>query len=337
MEAITTWGSLDTLYEHIGEVVPEKLEPLLAEHSETVLESRELMRLVRDVDVVLDAERTRWDYDREAVVHFREYEGSAATIDRLPPLTGERPDGAMRELREAGFPAAQGRGGGRGAAPGGGHGTAGAGRPDDGSLQLSMDFDVVSGGGSAPAYAVAATSAVKGAEALAQASGDVPGALAAAIEAAVGPADISTWLREQDAVGIALVVDDPRPLAGTPLAMAVAGADGRCVAAEGPVRPSRCGISWSGWEPMVRPRRQAAAHRALRRGSGRDAAAGGVRHPGRGLSRERCLRAQKIADVVAERVDLGPAAGRGPDSGRLRRPRGPVGPRRPSIARAVAP
>ena len=178
---IATWGSLDALYEHLDEVMPEKLRPLLAEHSETVLESRELMRLVRDVDVVLDPERGRvGEYDREAVVRiFREYE-FRTLIDRLPPLTGERPEdavGAMRELREAGFPAAQGRGGGRGAAPGGGHGTAGAGRPDDGSLQLSMDFDVVSGGGSAPAHAVAATSpAVEArAEALAQASGTCRG------------------------------------------------------------------------------------------------------------------------------------------------------------------
>ena len=86
---IATWGSLDALYEHLDEVTPEKLRPLLAEHRETVLESRELMRLVRDVDVVLDPERGRvGDYDREAVVRiFREYE-FRSLIDRLPPLIG---------------------------------------------------------------------------------------------------------------------------------------------------------------------------------------------------------------------------------------------------------
>ena len=65
------------------------------------------------------------EYDREAVVRiFREFE-FRTLIDRLPPLVGERPEdavGAMRDLRDAGFPAAQGRGGGRGAAPGGGSG-----------------------------------------------------------------------------------------------------------------------------------------------------------------------------------------------------------------------
>ena len=316
---IATWGSLDTLYEHIDEVVPEKLRPLLEEHRETVLESRELMRLVRDVDVVLDPERGRvGEYDREAVVRlFREFE-FRTLIDRLPPLVGERPEdavGAMRDLRDAGFPAAQGRGGGRAAAPGGGSGRGHA-PVDDGSLQLSMDFDVVSGGGpGAPAHAIAETSpAVEArAEALAQASGDVPGALAAAI---VDPGRIETadevrvatlgpWLRGQDAVGVALVVDDPRPLAGTPLALAVAGADGRVVAAEGPAAADalrhlleRLGTPLVGHD--VKP--------LLTARFAEDP--GATPHPVAFDTQvaaylvNAALRAQKIADVVAERVDL---------------------------------
>ena len=316
---IATWGSLDTLYEHIDEVVPEKLRAPLEAHRESVLESRELMRLVRDVDVVLDPERGRvGEYDREAVVRlFREFE-FRTLIDRLPPLVGERPEdavGAMRDLRDAGFPAAQGRGGARGAAPGGGSGRGHA-PVDDGSLQLSMDFDVVSGGGSgAPTHAIAETSpAVEArAEALAQASGDVPGALAAAI---VDPGRIETadearvaslepWLREQDAVGVALVVDDPRPLAGTPLALAVAGADGRCVAAEGPAAAvalrhllERLGTPLVGHDvkPML---------------TARFAEDPGATPPPVAFDTQvaaylvnAALRAQKIADVVAERVDL---------------------------------
>ena len=115
---IATWGTLDALYAHIDEVVPEKLRLALEEHRESVLESRELMRLVRDVDVTLDPTRGRvGDYDRQEVVRlFREYE-FRTLIDRLPPLIGERPEdaiAAMRELREAGFPAAQGVGRGAG-------------------------------------------------------------------------------------------------------------------------------------------------------------------------------------------------------------------------------
>ena len=214
--------------------------------------------------MVLDPERGRvGGSDREAVVRiFREYE-FRSLIDRLPPLTGERPEDAvlaMRGLRGRRVPAAQGAGRGRAGAAGSSRGFAGpggagghaAGRPNDGSLQLSMDFDVVSGGGGAgggggggsgsSAPIAATSSAVEArAEALAAATGDLPGALAAAI---VNPgrievadkariATLEPWLRGQAAVGVALVVDDPRPLAGTPLAIAVAGADGRVVAADG--------------------------------------------------------------------------------------------------------
>jgi len=335
---IATWGSLDALYEHLDEVTPEKLRPLLAEHRETVLESRELMRLVRDVDVVLDPERGRvGDYDREAVVRiFREYE-FRSLIDRLPPLTGERPEDAvlaMRGLKDAGFPAAQGAG--RAAGAGGGGRVAGPGgpaaqpahRPTDGSLQLSMDFDVVSGGGSGGGTAhggtsgggasmapIAATSpAVEArAEALAAATGDLPGALAAAIvdpgrievadEARV--ASLETWLRGQDAVGVALVVDDPRPLAGTPLSIAVAGADGRVVAADGAAASvalrhllERLGTPLVGHEvkPLL----------TSRFAEEPDAVPTPVAFDTQIAAYlvNAALRAQRIADVVAERLDL---------------------------------
>jgi DNA polymerase-1 len=310
---IATWGSLDALYEHLAEVTPEKLRPLLEEHRETVLESRELMRLVRDVDVVLDPERGRvGEYDREAVVRlFREYE-FRTLIDRLPPLVGERPEdaiSAMRELREAGFPAAQGRG------SGGGPGGTGRTHVDAGSLQLSMDFDMVSGGSGTPVHQVAATSpAVEArAEAIATASGDLPGALAAAIvdpgrieladEARV--ATLEPWLREQGAVGVALVVDDPRPLAGTPLSIAVASADGRAVAAEGAAAATalrhlleRLGTRLVGHE--VKPLLTA------RFAEDPDAVPTPVDFDTQIAAYlvNAALRAQKIADVVAERLDL---------------------------------
>ncbi len=334
---IATWGTLDALYEHLDEVTPEKLRPLLADHRETVFESRELMRLVRDVDVVLDPDRgVVGEYDREAVVRiFREYE-FRTLIDRLPPLTGERPEeaiAAMRDLRDAGFPAAQGLGPGAGHGPGGpggpagsrfGGGGGGALRPrsDDGSLQLSMDFDMVSSGGGGAAgqaqqrpHPIAVTSAAveARAEALAAASGDLPGALAAAIvdpgrieladEARV--ATLEPWLREQDAVGVAVILDDPRPLAGTPLALAVAGGDGRVVAAEGPAASialrhllERIDARLVGHEtkPLLTARFAEAP----------DAVPTPVAFDTQIAAYlvNAALRAQKIADVVAERLDL---------------------------------
>ncbi|MEW6225889.1 MAG: DNA polymerase I [Chloroflexota bacterium] len=312
---IATWGTLDALYEHLDEVTPEKLRPLLAEHRETVLESRELMRLVRDVDVTLDPTRGRvGEYDREAVVRlFREYE-FRTLIDRLPPLVGERPEeaiAAMRELREAGFPAAQGARGG----PGGPGGRA-AGRADPGALQLSMDFDMVSGGGggtAGPGIATTSPAVEARAEALAAASGDLPGALAAAI---VDPgrieladtarvAGLEAWLRGQAAVGVALVVDDPRPLAGTPSSLAVAGDDGRVVAADGPdaslalrhlLEAIGAPIAGHDVKPLLTARfAEDPAARPLPVAFDTQIAAYLV---------NAALRAQKIADVVAERLDL---------------------------------
>ena len=109
---INRWETLDALYEHIDEVEPVKLrEPLLVAN-DRVLESRELMRIVRDLPVEMDLDAARLgDYDRETVVRlFREYE-FRTLIERLPPLSGERADETVFALRaetaDGSFPAAQ--------------------------------------------------------------------------------------------------------------------------------------------------------------------------------------------------------------------------------------
>jgi DNA polymerase-1 len=324
---ISTWGTLDELYRHIDEVTPEKLRVPLEEHRESVLESRELMRLVRDVDVQLDLDQGRvGTYDREAVVRlFREYE-FRTLIDRLPPLVGERPEdaiAAMRELREAGFPAAQGlRSGGQGAGFAGGAAAAGA--RAGGQLQLSLDFDVVSGGRATAAAATGGAAAASApsmegetaearAEAIAVAAGDLPGALAAAIEDPgrievvdeAGVAGLAPWLRGQMAVGIGLVVDDPRPLAGTTQSLAVAAPDGRVVAADGPeaslalrrlLEDLRMPLVGHDVKPLLTARfAEAPDAEPLPVAFDTQVAAYLV---------NAALRAQKIADVVAERLDL---------------------------------
>jgi DNA polymerase-1 len=320
---VATWGTLDELYAHLDEVTPEKLRGPLADHREQVIESRELMRLVRDVDgLQLDPTRGRvGEYDREAVVRlFREYE-FRTLIDRLPPLVGENPEdavAAMRELRDAGFPAAQGAGS-RGGVSGAAARLAGT-QPAGGQLQLSLDFDQIGGGARraatpdiSPEEADGHSIAEARAERIAVAAGDLPGALGAAIADPgrievvdeAGVAALEPWLRAQDAVGIGLVVDDPRPLAGAPLSLAVAGADGRVVAADGaeastalrhlleridaplvghevkPLLTARFGETPGATPTPVAFDTQIAAYLV-----------------------NAALRAQKIADVVAERLDL---------------------------------
>ncbi|MEI7744579.1 MAG: DNA polymerase, partial [Chloroflexota bacterium] len=342
---VAAWGSLDNAYEHIDEVTPEKLRGLLVEHRETVMESRELMRLVRDAEVTFDPEAGRVGmYDRETVVRlFRELE-FRTLIDRLPPLSGERPEdavAAMRELRDGGFPAAQKPGQAKAdgtATAGPGSGRAYTGPRAGGQLQLSLDFDLVSGPAVPSGDADAATPGESGpagpvspeeraearAEALALAEGDLPGALAAVLEnpdriEVVGPAGIAglePWIRAQATVGVAMILDDPRPLAGTPLALAVAGADGRVIAAEGPDAAialrhllEQAGACLVGHDvkPLLTARfaEEPAAVPTPVAFDTQIAA----------YLVNAALRAQKIADVVAERLDLvlpPAAAGFGP-------------------------
>ena len=168
-------------------------------------------------------------------------------------------------------------------------------------------------GGSLAPIAATSSAVEARAEALAAATGDLPGALAAAIvdpgrievadEARI--ATLEPWLRGQDAVGVALVVDDPRPLAGTPLAIAVAGADGRVVAADGATASialrhllERLGTPLVGHEvkPLLTAR-FAEEPNAVPTPVAFDTQIAAYLV-------NAALRAQKIADVVAERLDL---------------------------------
>ncbi|HZC32139.1 MAG TPA: DNA polymerase I, partial [Candidatus Bathyarchaeia archaeon] len=231
-------GSLDALYANLDAVMPEKLRAPLAEHRESVIESRELMRLVHGLPITLDLDAARGfkEYDRETVLRlFRRFE-FRTLVDRLPPLAGERPEeaaAALAALKGDAFPAASG-GGVRRPTPT---------EADLQGLQLSLDFDSVARGGAErlPSQQVSASGAVR--EPIETvAPGDVSGALGAAIadpgrierlEAADVPA-MRAWIEAQRWVAVALRKDDPRPLAGTALAMGLAGADGRVVAADGP-------------------------------------------------------------------------------------------------------
>jgi len=227
---IREFGDLDSLFERIAEVKPEKLRDKLAEHRDQVFQGRELSRIVRDLPVELDLEAARLgDYDRDTVVRlFREYE-FRTLIDRLPPLAGEPEHERLASLRgvtAAGFPAAQ---------VAGRQATMATGASAGGQLSLTLDFDSVAGGRSQ------SDPGEHSPEGVAVAAGDLPGTLAAAIAdpgrievvAGEGIAGLEAWIREQPDVGVSLVADDPRPLAGSPVAMAVAGQDGRVVAVEG--------------------------------------------------------------------------------------------------------
>jgi DNA polymerase-1 len=231
---IREFGNLDSLLSRLDDVTPEKLRDKLRDNREQILMGRELSTIVRDLPVEIDLEAARLaDYDRDTVVRlFREYE-FRTLIERLPPMSGESPEqraDALRSVAQSGYvPAA--RVAGRPEGWGAGRST-----PTRSSteLQLRLDFDAVtptSGDGTAAASAQTPRAPAD----------DLPAALAAAIvdpgRIEVYDADripeLESWLSEQSAVGASLISDDPRPRRGTPLALAVVGADGRAIAAEG--------------------------------------------------------------------------------------------------------
>ena len=338
---IREFGTLEALYERIDEVKPDKLRDKLVEHRDAVFMGKDLSTIVRDLPVDFDLEAARLgDYDRETVIRlFREYE-FRTLIERLPAMTGETAGDAAEALRgvatDGSVPAARVAG----AARPSGWGSARPVRPpsEGGGLQLSLDFDAVGrprGGcrdgrrdrGRRDRAATDARPVVV--------AGDLPTALAAAItdpsriEVHAGDriAALEPWLAAQAAVGIGLLLDDPRPRRGSPLALALAGTrrpDGR---GRGPGRRRDAA-------PAPRPARRprSSATRSSRSSwpasptipdARRDA--GRVRHPDRGL-RPQCVAAQPDHRRRRRRAARPhPAAGR-----RARQPRrGPASRRCP--------
>jgi DNA polymerase-1 len=236
---IRDFGDLDSLLARLDEVTPAKLGDKLREHVDQIRMGRELSRIVRDLPIQIDLEAARLgDYDRDTVVRlFREYE-FRTLIERLPPMAGESAEQRTESLRsvvESGYvPAARVAG----RPDGWGAGRA-ASRPETGELQLRLDFDTVARG-TTPDGAAAALAATEQGGTV-EPAGDLPSALAAAIadpmrievRGADRIDDLAPWIAAQSVVGASLVADDARPRRGVPLALAIAGSDGRVVAAEG--------------------------------------------------------------------------------------------------------
>ena len=303
---IREFGSLDDLYARIGEVLPEKLRDKLVEHRDQVFQGRELTTIVRDLPIELDLEAARLgDYDRDTVVRlFREYE-FRTLIERLPAMSGESATDAADSLRavvESGYvPAARVAGRPDGWGPG--RTTA---RPESGELQLRLDFDAV---GRAAEPQAATDGAGPTPRELAE---DLPSALAAAIldpgRIEVHSVDrleeLADWLAAQPAVGVSLVLDDPRPRRGSPLALAVAGADGRVVAVDGPEAADalRHLVERSGTPLVGHEVKPVLVARFAEDPEGRPTTVGFDTQIAAYVLNA-ALRSQTIADVVAEQLD----------------------------------
>ena len=312
---IREFETLEALYERIDEVKPDKLRDKLVEHRESVFMGKDLSTIVRDLPVDFDLEAARLgDYDRETVIRlFREYE-FRSLIERLPAMTGESAGDAAEVLRgvatDGSVPAARVAGSARPT----GWGTPRPNRPatEGGGLQLSLDFDTVApaaiAGAQTDADPVAATRAR-----VDDGPSDLPTALAAAIEdpsrvevhAGDRIAGLEPWLAAQAAVGVGLLLDDPRPRRGEPVAFAVAGSDGRTVAVAGPEDAAALGALLDHLRiPVVGHEVKPLLVRRI--ADDPDAAGTPVAFDTQiaAYILNAALRSQTIADIVAEQLDL---------------------------------
>jgi DNA polymerase I len=317
-KVIGEYGTLEALYERIDQVKPEKLRDKLVEHRAQVFEGRELSRIVRDLPLSLDLEAARLaDYDRDTVLRlFREYE-FRTLIERLPAMTGESAVDKAQSLRAVAtsgdIPAAR-VGTERPAGWGSGRPIRAGSLGGDG-LQLSLDFDHVTrrAAGAGRGGADGAGTGDGSAERAAERFDDLPSALAATI-ADPGRIEIveagevealRPWLASHEAVGAGIAFDDPRPRRGQALAFALAGADGRVIAA---ADPEAAGALRRLVEEMDVP---IVAHEAKpilvpRFAVDRAAPATRIAFDTQIASYvlNAALRSQTIADVVAERLNL---------------------------------
>jgi DNA polymerase-1 len=131
-----------------------------------------------------------------------------------------------------------------------------------------------------------------------------------------GVAGLGAWLATLPAVGVALLLDSPRPRAGRPLALALAGEDGRVVAFEGPeaATAARHALEAAG-TPLVG--HEVKPLLAARFADDLEASATRVAFDTQVAAYllNASLRSQGLAEVVHERLDLDlppPAAGLAP-------------------------
>jgi DNA polymerase-1 len=310
---VREFGTLDALLERLDEVTPAKLGEKLREHRDQILMGRDLSTIVRDVPIDFDLTAARiGDYDRDTVVRlFREYE-FRTLIERLPPMEGETAEQRVERLRsvaESGYvPAARVAG----RPDGWGPARAGSRPASSGELQLRLDFDAVSG----PLAEADARSDDGTMRDGSDGNGELPADLPTALTQAIldpgrievrGPgriADLEPWLAVQPAIGVALLLDDPRPRRGTPQALAVAGQDGRVVAADGAEAADTLRHLLERLRiPVVGHEVKSVLVAAFAEDEGADALPVAIDTQVAAYILNAALRSQTIADVVAENLD----------------------------------
>lgn len=100
---IQQFGSIDGIYQRIGEVTPDKLRETLIAHEAQARQSKRLATIVTDVPIKFELESCRaGGYDRDAVVQlFRELE-FFKVLNRLPDFGGTKEKAAVSQAPDDG-------------------------------------------------------------------------------------------------------------------------------------------------------------------------------------------------------------------------------------------
>ena len=309
---LTEFGSLDEAYAHLDEVKPDKLRQKLADNRDDVLLWRELVTIDREAPIELDLGSARLgDYDRGEVIRlFREYE-FRSLIERLPGVEGEdapAPGDLLKEAdRHGPVPAAQVAGRAAG-------GSTPKPKPPGSGLQLTLDFGAVAGS-RAPAPAVSPApgeASTEGLDTLARLRAVL--ADPSVVEPVSGVDDLAAWLKDQSELVVGAIFDDVRPRRSTLTGIAVAGADGRLVAAEGEAASELGQAVFASGRPLVgheiKPllvweiaRRDPTAVSSLS-ASGIELSEVAFDTQVAAYILNAALRSQSLADICAERLDI---------------------------------
>ena len=86
---LTTFGSIEGIYENIAEVTPAKLQNTLREHHDTALQAKRLTTIYKEAPVGLDLEAARfWRYDRSEVVELLRELEFFSIVPNIPDPSG---------------------------------------------------------------------------------------------------------------------------------------------------------------------------------------------------------------------------------------------------------
>ena len=356
---IREFGTLEALYERIDEVKPDKLRDKLIENREAVFMGKDLTTIVRDLPVDFDLEAARLgDYDRETVIRlFREYE-FRTLIERLPAMTGETAGDAAEALRgvatDGSVPAARVAGA---RAVGLGLGATGRGRRPRAAAAAVARLRCRRARRRADAAGTSARTDpppwIRGRDERGRRApsdrparpAPKPGARTTCRRPSPRRSPTRRGSRSTRATGSRRSSRGSPPsrrsgsgscsttrvrAVASPLALAVAGTDGRTVAVEGPDDAATLRRLLDRLDgPARRPRGQAAAGRADRRRSRRRPDAGRLRHP------DRRVHPQRLAAQPDDRRRRRRAARPDPAAGRRARLPRPAPVSRRSSALAV--